>query len=192
MTPVAGVFLFIYFVMDPISGLLGTLFSKGIQHWSASKEASLLKAALRDRLHREVRLNLEVWKLFESSKDKPEPSKLADLLSMDAFREVCTLNLPLSELMADEDLPEKAQQLLQQKGVDKPNKNYTNWARDIRTEVDLIERIWHRLHVLKVRQQLGGALGDGAYLIHLHRVLAMSLQTRKKPKSSNPRKASNV
>ena len=174
--------------MEVLSGLVPTLFAKGLERWSSTKEAEWFKAAIRNRLLREVRLNLEIWKLFDRPKEIPDPSKLAELLSIQAFNEVCTLSLPLSELMGSEPLGADVLRYLRMEEHPNPNKSYQNWVKTIETEVDLIERIWHRLHVLKARHQLGGELGDNAYLMHLLRGLDMSLKEHKTQTRNHKRK----
>lgn len=171
--------------MELLSGLIGTIFSKGLDYWNGSREARLVKLALRDRLHREVRLNLEIWKLFDQRKNKPTPEFLASLLSIKAFDEVCTLNFPLSELLGTERLSPNVCRHLQLEGKTNANKRVRQRVKSISTEVDLIERIWHRLHILKERQQLGGSLGDNDYLKHLLVCLDISLNERKKISKRN-------
>lgn len=171
--------------MELLSGLIGTIFSKGLDHWNGSREARLVKLALRDRLHREVRLNLEIWKLFDQRKNKPTPEVLASLLSVKAFDEICTLNFPLSELLGAECLPSDVSRHLQLEGKPNANKKFKQRVKSITSEVDLIERIWHRLHILKARQQLSGSLGDIDYLKHLLVGLDIALSESKKKKKRN-------
>ncbi|MDD2546294.1 MAG: hypothetical protein PHI55_08435 [Burkholderiaceae bacterium] len=162
-------------MIELFSGMAPALISLGLEKWGTAKEARLLRAAIRDRLHREVKLNLEVWKLYDKAE---QPAiDLADLVSVAAFNEVCSLNLPLWAVLADRPaLSPTVQGHLQQTGNAQRNGNYVRLTADIATEIDLIERIWHRLRVLKARHSLDGSLGDCAYLMHLHAALDLHLR----------------
>lgn len=162
-------------MLELFSGVFSNLISKGLETWSEAKETELLRAAIRSRLHREVKLNLEIWKLVRK---EAENVVLADLVSSDAFSEICSLNLPLDALLGRDPLPLEVFQLLQQYQNTSANQNYINWAKEIQTEIDLIERIWHRLRVLKVRKELNGSMGDTGYLFHLHAALEICLRLR--------------
>lgn len=162
-------------MFELFSGVTTKLVGLGLEKWGSAKEARLLRAAIRDRLHRDVKLNLEVWKLYEKSEDPA--TALADLISVTAFNEVCSLNLPLWAVLSDMPaLSRNVQDHMQQNNVAHPNGNYSRWTADIHTEIDLIERIWHRLRVLKARCSLDGSLGDCAYLMHLHTALDLHLR----------------
>jgi len=152
------------------TNLVVSCFDKTWSQISKTQEASLVRCAARDRLQRELRLNLEVWKLTRRSASSEQ---LAELLSMDAFDEVMSLSAPLKVLFLKNALSAKAIEYLLRDNIDK---RFKKWSANINNEVELVERTWYRLRVLKVRRKINGSVGSLAYLMHLHEALDIALK----------------
>lgn len=154
--------------------IIAALIEKGIDVKNKTQESELLRTAVRERLGREVRLNLAMWNLPAA---RPRPKVFAAMVSMEAIEAVCMLNLPLRIVLDEESLSITARKFLDTGGEgDSSDGNFRRWAAGITSEVILVERIWHRLRVLKFRQVLDGSLGNLAYLMHLHRAMEITLQ----------------
>ena len=162
--------------MDPLSGIVSTIASLSAERWARSTEVRFLRDALRERLHREVRLNLE---LYEILSDEGQLPRFDELMYADAFREVSLLNLPLSRILGSDPLPTEVRDLLLQKAAVTPHGNFVNWSQNIHSEIDLIERVWHRMRVLRIRARIDGSLGNLEYLHHLLRALDGSLRLQR-------------
>lgn len=162
--------------MDLLSGIVSTIASLGAEQWRRSSEVGFLRDALRERLHREVRLNLELYEILSEEEQLP---RFDELMSADAFLEVCSLNLPLSRILGSDPLPTEVRDLLLQKGAATPNGNFVNWSQNIQCEIELIERVWHRMRVLRIRGRIDGSLGNLEYLRHLLRALDASLRLQR-------------
>lgn len=130
-----------------------------------------LRQAVRARLARETRFNLELWQLSHKKMGK---SLFAEGCRLDAIEEVCSLSVPISLFFDDNGLNKDAASLLV--GDTVTNENYKKWAAEISNEVDLIERVWHRLQLLKIRHAQAVPLGDVRYACHLLRGLDKSLR----------------
>ena len=157
-----------------IDNIIAILIEKGWDTKTRSAQSRLLRDALRERLAREVRLNLAVWDLC---KGKSSQKDIADLLSMEALGSLCSLNLPLRVILDDVSLPLKAKALL--KGENRKaliDARFKRWSASIVSEVDLVERSWHRMHVLKSRKNVDGEVGNLDYLFHLLRALEIALK----------------
>lgn len=156
--------------------IISVLIQKGFDGKEKSYESALLRDSLRERLAREVRLNLAMWDLPAS---KPRPQAFAAMVSRDAFDSVCMLNLPLRLILDASGLATDAKALLEAgPPSDSSDARFKLWAVGITNEIILVERIWHRLCVLKYRQNLDGSLGNLEYLMHLHRALELTLVPR--------------
>ena len=150
-----------------LDAIIAVLIENGLDGKAKTTESALLRESLRERLAREVRLNLALWSLPAS---KPRPDAFATMVSRDAFDAVCTLNLPLRLILDADKLSDDARALLDNgSNGNPPDARFKQWTAGIRSEVILVERIWHRLRVLQYRQDLDGSLGNLEYLMHLHR-----------------------
>ena len=99
---------------------------------------------------------------------------------MDALGSLCSLNLPLKVVLDEARLAPKVKALLQGENRNASiDARFKRWSASIETEVDLVERIWHRMHVLKSRRKVGGEVGNLDYLFHLVRALDASLKHEK-------------
>lgn len=92
-----------------LDAIIAVLIEKGLDGKTKSTESALLRESLRERLAREVRLNLALWNLPAS---KPRPEAFAAMVSRDAFDVVCTLNLPLRLILDADALSPEARELL--------------------------------------------------------------------------------
>lgn len=157
-----------------LDSVISLLLEKSLDGRAKSAESSMLREALRERLAREVRLNLAMWDLPAT---KPQPEIFASLVCIEAFDAICTLNLPLRLILNQDGLSISARRYIEAEAAkEKSDSRFKQWTADINNEVVLVERIWHRLRVLRYRQNLNGSFGNLEYLMHLHRALLLTLQ----------------
>jgi hypothetical protein len=168
-----GFFYWGYMLEAIVINLIDKISGKTWDQIASSNQTRLLREVVHERILRELRLNIAVWQLF---REKAEPGIVAKLISVAAFNEVSSLSVPLRLLFNTNSLSKSARDLLIDGG--KIDGRYKKWSAGIDNEIDLIERIWHRLRVLEARQQLKGSLGNMEYLMHLHRVLVMALDSK--------------
>ena len=162
-----------------LENLVMLALQKGWDSLEKGSEAKKLRLAIRSRLARETRFNLEVFKGLD---DPDKLSLVAAACSIEAIDEICSLNIPISLFFDGEELPEGVIEYLRGESVS--NGNFKKWTADIHNEVELVERVWHRLRILKVRYTQQVALGDLDYGRHLLQALLQSLTENKasKPK----------
>lgn len=141
--------------------------------WGAierGSDAAKLRLAIRARLARELRFNLELMKSLDNESDC---LPFIENCRFDALNQICSLTTPLSLFFSEPGRSIKLNEYLKATAAD--NRKYAQWTKDIESEVDLVERIWHRASILKVRLSNGHSLGDLGYLRHLMQALFQSL-----------------
>lgn len=156
-------------LLPQIPGIL----SQGWSELQKRVEFKRFREAVVDRLGRELRLNLELWDLSQGRLGKDVD--WSRLITSNAFDELFRLPVPLRLVLNDhKSLSDVAVKYLQ--GGSLRDTRYATWAKNITTEVDLAERIWHRMRALTVRQELGWLPGSAEYLVFLQRAMLMHLK----------------
>jgi len=154
-------------LLPQIPGLL----SQGWDDLHKAVEFKRFREAVVDRLGRELRLNLELWGLSQGRLEKDVD--WSRLVTSSAFDELFQLPIPI-RMVLNESLNEATLEYLRAASV--RNSRHASWAQNIKTEVDLAERIWHRMRALTVRQNLGWLPGSVAYLVFLQQAMLMQLK----------------
>lgn len=152
--------------------LLSSLITKTWDQLADTHQFRQLREAARERLLRDTALNVEVWNICA---DVPDKQMVVDAFNINAFNEMAGQDVPLRLFLRAKDLPQAAINYL--RNTETPDARYRVWTAEIHTEVELFERLWHRLRVLKVRSTVLGTHGNLDYLMHLHRALALSLKS---------------
>ena len=141
-----------------IDKIVEAVIELGYEGYKTSKETKLLRLIVKENIKRELNSNLAL--LDEVSKvDRTTPIKADEIkriliseLTFDEFETYCKLHLPLSLLLPS---------VLDHKNTPK---KYKSRIIDIEYESDLVERIYHRLQILKVRANKDLELGDIKYI----------------------------
>ena len=134
-----------------ITEILIKLFQEG-------KESKELKTAIRDRLRREVSYNLAIFKLLQGKKKNILPVIISNLKTA-AAEELVTLPFPVDKIL-DQELSDNTKAGLAYNS----NKNYAKWSENIKTEKDLLERLFLRMNVARIRVNHEAGTGDIGYL----------------------------
>lgn len=143
-----------------------------LEFFSDKKDNQELKAAVRDRLKREISFNVALFDLLSGKKNLTLDKLILNLKS-DAIEELVTLPFPINKILKSE-LEEPSLELLKKT----ENKNHKKWSANIKSEIDLLERIWLRLQVARIRIENNAGVGDTAYLKLLLLTMEKSLRDR--------------
>lgn len=142
----------------------------GIDALKTRSDVANLRVVLRRRLEREVRLNLEIFK--ELGVGQP---KAVLALNTIVLEQLFSQVLPL-DFLFERPLSEKVKEIII--GKKNSKRTYARYISTIQTEGELIERMWIRLAVAKVRAENGKSLGDVEYLRRMMAGLSASLKTK--------------
>lgn len=161
-------------MIDVVSALINpaisSLLKVGHEKWLVSTELKTLRKVLRERLAREVRFNSEIGQIIGLT----ENQKIS-AYDLSVISGIFAQALPLQDLFPhklDKDMIEKL-----------PISVFNN-SHKIRisvdvTEADLIQRIWHRHAIAKIKISNKLNPGDVKYLRGLISVLEINLRTVK-------------
>ena len=155
-------------IVSPIATLIA-------EFYKDDSKSKLFRAAIRDRLRREVRFNLEVFELLNEKKF-PVESILA-AMEFSAISELFHLPIPVQKILNSHGLHDSAKAVLEQQYAIKQNKKHIAWAKTINNECELLERIWQRIAVLRVRTTKEVGQGDVPYLLRLMHAFEATLRT---------------
>jgi hypothetical protein len=138
----------------------------GIDAFRKSKEHQNLMIAVQDRIRREVRFNSAILQEFKKHDkntnapkyDKELRSALLKSLRTEAFDDMNQGMLPLAlffegEIDKDVIFPNWAKQ-----------ERYLDWLRNVVTQYDLLERIYHRIRLVKTFAECGEIQGEMDYI----------------------------
>ena len=151
-----------YFV-PTMMDLLKTVMEKGIKRVEDNIALKNFRSVIRERLVREVKFNLEVLKDEHLSIQE----KMSEL-DIKVIEFVFSQPLPL-EIFFSTTLPKDAEaQLLKLKN--------RGWSEENFSEVNLIERLWLRVSIAKLRTRHEASPGDIKYLGRLFLCLRESLR----------------
>ena len=158
--------------MDVMSALItpaiSTLLQLGREKWVGTSELKTLRKVLRERLAREMRYNVELNKIPEFTDEQK-----INAFDMRVMNDVFSQPLPLQDLF-----PTK----LDKEMIEDFAPSIFNRANKIRMandqiEADLIERLWHRHSIAKLKLSNELNAGDTKYLRGLVVVLEANLRT---------------
>ncbi|MDM8557450.1 hypothetical protein [Candidatus Parabeggiatoa sp. HSG14] len=142
----------------------------GIDVFRRSKEHKNLLIVVQDRVRREVRFNSALLQEFNKCDKNKNTFKhdeqlrvaLVKSLQTEAFDEVNKGVLPLAlffetELLKDEIWPKSA--------TNWPEKEkYLGWLKNVNTQYDLLERVYHRIKLTKTFAECGKIQGNINYV----------------------------
>lgn len=133
------------------ASLVPKLLVESLEVWSSRKEIKNLRVLARERLARELYLNLEILQEIQRSKgDKADKvaTVLAPILTTEAFDRLVDTGLPLSILFEDR-LPENIWEAV------KLNKQEQKYVGNLTTSILLLERTYHRIKIYKLKVSVG-------------------------------------
>jgi hypothetical protein len=155
-------------ILELIMPLAQDAIKLGVDEVRKRADFKNLRLVLRERLHREVRLNVEIAEELGIERPKAVLS-----LRTAAIEQLFDQPFPLRVLF-DEEFSLAARELIV--GKDRQNKTYERRIEGIKTEGDLIERLWIRVAVARLRAENGKSLGDVRYIERLFKGLEASLR----------------
>ncbi|NLA90601.1 MAG: hypothetical protein GX843_03035 [Synergistaceae bacterium] len=156
------------------------LLEMGIETFRKSEDLKTLTVVVQDKILRETRYNLEIFqqllrKKVDGSFSNPEEIRLAltEAIRASAFDELDNGCIPLSFLFPLDAGKEKWPKNPEKWGdVEK----YLQHTESIKTQADLLERLYHRIFLLKTYGECGKIHGDLRYICFLLMALNNSLK----------------
>ena len=152
------------------------LLEVGIDTFKKSEDLKTLTVVVQDKVLRETRFNLEIFEqILRKGKDgnysNPDKIRLALIKAVrtNAFDELDSGNIPISFLFPRDAEKEKWPRNEERWG---DVKKYLDWTGSIKTQSDLLERVYQRLMLLKTYAECGSIYGDLYYV----RFLLMALR----------------
>ncbi|MFO7886054.1 MAG: hypothetical protein R6U68_14655 [Desulfobacteraceae bacterium] len=109
-------------------------------------------------MRREARLNAELLGKMKGIES------LIEELSINTLQEVFEMPIPLNKIM-NKHLSDRVKDILNN------NKKYHNWTKNVHSEADLVERLWHRTRMLQINKKYKQVKPNLAYLCVLNRAL---------------------
>jgi len=143
-------------MIEPLIGAAPGIASIILSLFKDNKESKELCQAIRDRLKREISFNLQLFDLQKGKKNMPV-SKVIPNLRVEAMEELVTLPFPIDKILKK--LSDKAKDKL----ASSKNKKHRHWAGNIKNEKELLERLWLRVNVAKIRISNDAGKGDVSY-----------------------------
>lgn len=139
---------------------------KGLDFYKKTQEHKNLRVAVQDRIRREVRFNIALLTEFITEKNgvaKHEETIRGGLiksLRTSAFDDADSGILPLPLFFEDE----LANEIWPSKGFDINKEKYKEWLKAVKTQYDLLERVYHRIRIAKTFAECGKIHGDLDYV----------------------------
>jgi len=136
--------------------ILGQLLSKaidmGVDVVTSNKQFKQLKQVVIEKTARELRFNSELLGERIPKSDLAD-EKVIDILigslSTDSFDELIKSSVPLI-IIFDEYILDANDWLAYQKTLKKESRQMLGWAKGIKSQAELIERIYHRTKIIKL------------------------------------------
>jgi hypothetical protein len=135
-----------------LESVVGQFIGKGVEYLKGSIEFKRSKDAINERIARELRFNDELLKAILKHKkgEKPELiSHLTESLQTKAFDAISDSSIPLTLFFAESDIRQEDWKSIQEK-FPYPSAIYFKWASTIGDSTELIERIYHRMKIIKL------------------------------------------
>ena len=136
-----------------VTEVLRSIVQHGADSHADSKELRMLRSVVRERLRRDMRYNAELL-----SEQKLDHNFRVLNLATDALDFVASQGVPL-EIILNRSTSEK---VLRSAAGD--NAKHISHLLRLTTEAELIERLIHRIRIVRLRAQCDVGLGDAAYL----------------------------
>jgi len=155
-------------LFDFLSPVIAGLFKTGMDKWKDDTTFKTLRLAIRDRLRREARLNAELLRNLRTKE-----IVASELLSTKALEEIFQMPIPVVNIL-DKELSDDV------KSIFDKNKQHKKWAENIKTESDLVERLWQRTRMFQIRMESRTGKPDTSYLQKLNAAMAMTLAEKDK------------
>jgi hypothetical protein len=150
-------------VSDVLKSIVGGTAQKIGQELERHSAVRNLRIVIRERLKREINFNLEILK-----EDRIPIESRIEELDISVVQFLFSQPLPLNAFLTTE-LPANAEQKLKKL-------EHRNWSVENYSEVNLLERIWLRISVAKMRSKHCISPGDVEYLGELFICLFDSLK----------------
>lgn len=148
-------------MLEMLKPVIDNLFNTAMDEWKANDEFNNFRLSTRDRLRRESMLNAELLK--EISNDE----SIINELSITTIQNIFDMPIPISKIF-DNHISEESRIIL--------NSKFQRWTKNIIYESNLVERCWHRMRVLQIRNKNNNVTRTNVgYLIVLNKALAYSL-----------------
>jgi hypothetical protein len=135
-----------------LESVVGQFIGKGVEYLKGSIEFNRSKDAINERIARELRFNDELLKAILKHKKEKEPeliSHLTESLQTTAFDAISDSSIPLTLFFAESDIRQEDWKSIQEK-FPYPSAIYSKWASTIGDPTMLIERIYHRMKIIKL------------------------------------------
>lgn len=172
-------------MLGMIAEMAKELLSAGWEELRERKQFKRLQAAVHDRIRREIRFNLAmVDEAIKIKSDSEGQKRVALICSMSSkgFDEISSGGIPLTLLFGPDGLDARVWPEANNKPFTAAEiKKYKTRIRSINTRHGLVERLYHRITVIKAIAGHGVVKGDIKYLRFLLRASEKAL-TDKSPK----------
>jgi hypothetical protein len=154
----------------------------GIDQLIKNKEFNRLREAINEKIEREIRFNQELLKEIVRRKTPDNlalVSRMTEALQTTAFDSIIESSIPLGAIFDNKDICEDAWKDFWD-NYPYPSLNFFNWAKGISNETLLIERIYHRIKIIKVFSNLEISKGHQSLKYVMFLISAMpSMNSRK-------------
>ena len=129
-----------------------------LEFYQKNKKEDEMKEALYNNLKRELYFNLEIF--YEIKKTKSENiNELVSLLKIDFYETIKNSLIDLKNIKTPKEI-DFAEIIDDEKLT---NKNFKRWITNIRTDIELIEKIYLKISVLKSLASIGVKKRDLSY-----------------------------
>lgn len=159
-------------MLDMLVGPAKEFLKLGIEKYRKNKEFKNLKIAVQDRVRREVNFNLELLADYSEAKDEKDTDAakvLLQALRTEAFDQLDAGVLPLILFFE-----EKLEQAI---WSEPENKKFMQRVDKVKTQCDLVQRVYHRIRVSQTLAACGKERMDDKYMRFLLRALLESIKS---------------
>lgn len=132
--------------------LVEMFIDKGIALIKDNHEFNRLKDAINARIARELRFNSELLETiirYKKLKNEKLISTLTGSLQTTAFDSINDSSIPLTLFSGESEIKPKDWSSIREK-FPYPSSNFVKWSVTINNPTDLIERIYHRIKIIKL------------------------------------------
>jgi hypothetical protein len=156
-------------IVSLIGNALGIIVDKGMDHFMKSSELNLLKDAIAEKIRREMRFNNELLGAiieYQKKNDLEKVSRIIKVIDTSGFDSLDNSSIPLKAIFRDS----KIEWEIIYRDF-KHGKGYRTWVKNIDNVPLLVERIYHRLKIIKAFENIGLLKGQSSlrYVIFLIR-----------------------
>lgn len=154
-----------------LSRAVNLFISDGIRAFEKDRAANCLRESMAERINREIRFNYELLGVRKKKvlTDSTKIKTIIDSTTTSAFDAINDTGIPMT-LISDKKITENDWQSMHNK-YKVHNKSYSRWTKNITSTSMLLERIYHRLKIVKILNSLDIVKNEAsiAYLSYLMR-----------------------